>query len=100
VEPRNRQTSGTSVPLVTNMPFPFFGSNLGQAGAIYPQLYDVGGNTGTPDSFTSLDIVSLTCGVYNLETLSENNNAACLGYQFTQQAAPDLVKGLFTTLLQ
>jgi hypothetical protein len=36
--------------------------------------------------------------VHNLQTLAEGDNAACLAFQFAQQVAPDLLKGLFSSI--
>ena len=64
------------------------------AAAKYPQFLDVGGNTGTTNSFTGVDFQSLTGSVYNLQTLGQGNNAICFAFQAAQQGAPDLLKGL------
>lgn len=40
-------------------------------------LNSVGGNTGTVDSFTGVDFANLTGGVFNAETLLEDNNLFC-----------------------
>lgn len=77
---------------------PYFNIDLLAAAAQYPQFLDVGGNTGTTNSFTGVDVTSLTGGVYNLQTLGQGNNAPCFAYQFAQQAAPDLLKGLFGSI--
>jgi hypothetical protein len=36
--------------------------------------------------------------VYNAQSLLQGNNAACFAYQAAQQAAPDLLKGLFSSI--
>lgn len=77
---------------------PYFAIDLNVAALEYPQFLDVGGNTGTVNSFTGVDLQNLTGGVYNLETLAEGDNAMCFAYQFAQQAAPDLLKGTFASL--
>ena len=77
---------------------PFFNSDLTAAALEYPQFLSIGGNTGTVNSFTGVDLEDLTGGVYNLQTLGEGDNAACLAFQFSQQAAPDLLKGLFSSI--
>ena len=59
---------------------------------------DVGGNTGKVNTFTGLDINNLTGGVYNAQSLLQGNNAACFAYQAAQQGAPDLLKGLFSSI--
>ncbi|KAG0648672.1 Dothistromin biosynthesis peroxidase dotB [Hyphodiscus hymeniophilus] len=77
---------------------PFFATDLNLAALEYPQFLSIGGNTGTVNSFTGVDLTDLTGGVYNLQTLAEGNNALCFAFQFSQQAAPDLLKGLFSTI--
>lgn len=75
---------------------PFFNIDQLEAALEYPQFLDVGGNTGTVNSFTGVDITNLTGGVYNLETLTEGNNLLCFGMQAGVQMLPDLVSGLLT----
>jgi hypothetical protein len=43
----------------------------------HPDLDSVGGNTGTVDTFTGVDIADLTGGVLNAATLLESNNLFC-----------------------
>ncbi|PQE08453.1 hypothetical protein CJF30_00005322 [Rutstroemia sp. NJR-2017a BBW] len=66
----------------------------------YPEFLDIGGNTGEVGTFTGVDVEDLTGGVYNAQTLTQGDNAICLAYQFAQQAAPDLLKGLFSSITQ
>lgn len=75
---------------------PFFALDLNAAALEYPQFLSVGGNTGKVDTFTGVDLTNVTSGVYNLQTLAQGNNAACFAFQFAQQAAPDILKGLFS----
>lgn len=77
---------------------PYFNLDLAAAALQYPQFLDIGGNTGKTNTFTGVDVQSLTGGVYNLQTLAQGNNAACLAFQFAQQAAPDILKGLFSSV--
>jgi len=77
---------------------PFFQTDLMNAAAQYPQFLDIGGNTGTTNSFTGVDFQNFTGGVYNAQTLAKGNNAMCFVFQFLQQATPDVVKGLFGSL--
>jgi hypothetical protein len=55
-------------------------------------------NTGTPNSFTGVDIQSLTGGVFNGVTLLEGNNLACFAYQLAAQAEPDVALGALDAL--
>lgn len=70
--------------------------DLTNAAAAYPQFLDIGGNTGKVNTFTGVSITNLTGGVYNAQTLAQGNNAACFVTQFLQQAAPDVLEGLFS----
>ena len=79
---------------------PYFILDLNAAALEYPQFTDVGGNTGKVDTFTGVNMEDLTGGVYNLQTLAQGDNAACFAFQFSQQAAPDLLKGLFSSITQ
>jgi hypothetical protein len=54
----------------------------------------IGGNTGSPNTFTGVHIADLTGGVFNAETLLEGNNAMCFAFQAVNSAAPDILKGL------
>ncbi|APA15984.1 hypothetical protein sscle_16g107540 [Sclerotinia sclerotiorum 1980 UF-70] len=65
------------------------------AGLQHFEFVSIGGNTGTVNSFTGVDIKNLTGGIYDVTTLTQGNNAICFAFQFAQQAAPDILKGLF-----
>ncbi|PBP15399.1 Cloroperoxidase [Diplocarpon rosae] len=77
---------------------PFFVSDLAAAALQYPQFLSIGGNTGKVNTFTGVDVTNLTGGVYNAGSLAQGNNAACFAFQFAQQVAPDILKGLFSTI--
>ena len=55
-------------------------------------------NTGTPNSFTGIDIADLTGGVFNAATLTQGNNFACYVYQLAAQAKPDILLGALDAL--
>lgn len=74
---------------------PFFLADVVAAAVEYPQFLDIGGNTGTTNSFTGVDLESLTGGVYNGATFAENDNFACFAYQSAANAFPDLIKGIY-----
>jgi hypothetical protein len=59
----------------------------------------VGGNTGEPNTFTGVNIADLTGGVFNAETLFEGNNLMCFAFQALSAGAPDILKGLFGSVL-
>ena len=63
-----------------------------------PELLGVGGNTGTVNSFTEVDISDLTGGVYNAKTLTEGYNLSCFTFQALEQGSADVLKGLFSDI--
>ncbi|ETN38619.1 uncharacterized protein HMPREF1541_06656 [Cyphellophora europaea CBS 101466] len=75
---------------------PFFALDLNTIALAHPQFLDIGGNTGTPNSFTGVNLQDLTGGVYNAKNLLEGNNLACFAYQAAILNAPDLLKGLLS----
>lgn len=79
---------------------PYYSSDLGDAASQYPQFYSVGGNTGTTNSFTGVNVADVSSGAYNAQTLTQGNNALCFALQFLQIGIPDLVKGLFKDTTQ
>jgi hypothetical protein len=73
---------------------PYFNLDLTAAALEHHEFLDVGGNTGTINSFASVDIQDLSRGVYHTGDLLRSNNAACFGFQLAQQDAPDLSRAL------
>ncbi|RDW60684.1 hypothetical protein BP6252_12067 [Coleophoma cylindrospora] len=67
-------------------------------GTQYPELLSIGGNTGTVNSFTGIDIANLTGGVFNAETLLEGNNLLCFAFEVAKFVTPSMLSGLFTTI--
>ena len=59
-----------------------------------PSIVEIGGNTGTVNSFTGVDPGDLTGGVYDAVTLLEGNNFGCFAFQAVQQIIPDALQGL------
>ena len=66
----------------------------------YPEILSIGGNTGTTNSFTGVNIEELTGGVYNAQTLTQGNNLECFAFQALQQGSPDILKGLFSDITE
>ena len=66
----------------------------------YPEILSVGGNTGTTNSFTGVNIEDLTGGVYNAQTLTQGNNLECFAFQALQLGSPDILKGLFSDITE
>jgi hypothetical protein len=65
-----------------------------------PKFLDIGGNLGTTNTFTGVDVANLTGGVFNAAGLLQGNNAACLAYQFAAQAKPDVALSVFNVVNQ
>ncbi|KAL8651753.1 MAG: hypothetical protein Q9226_004568 [Calogaya cf. arnoldii] len=63
-----------------------------------PRLLSVGGNTGTTNSFTGVNITGLTKGVFNGATLAQGNNLQCFIFQLIQAQAPGVLTGLYEDL--
>ncbi|KIW94107.1 uncharacterized protein Z519_05423 [Cladophialophora bantiana CBS 173.52] len=64
----------------------------------YPQLASIGGNTGTVNSFTPLDIADLSGGFLNAATLLEGNNLLCFAFQIVNTVSPDSLSPLYSAL--
>lgn len=77
----------------------YFLADVLNAAALHPKFLDIGGNTGTTNSFTGVDLGNLTGGLFNLATLTQGNNLGCFVYQLSAQAKPDILLGLLTPLL-
>lgn len=59
------------------------------------RLFAIGGNTGTTNTYTSLDIATLTNDSYNGATLANGNNLECFTFQLVQSVAPTLLTGIY-----
>jgi hypothetical protein len=55
-------------------------------------------NTGTPNSFSGVNIGDLTGGLLDSASLLEANNLGCFILQVASQAKPDLLLGSLTQL--
>jgi hypothetical protein len=64
----------------------------------YPELGSIGGNTGTVNSFTGVDVSDLTGGVLNAGTLLEGNNLLCFVFEVVKTVAPNSLSTLFSVL--
>jgi len=84
-------------PSVSPYTIPFFMLDVVQEASVYPKFLDIGGNTGTINSFTGVNITDLTAGLYNAKTFTPQN-AMCLAFESTLQEAPDVLEGVFTNL--
>lgn len=72
---------------------PFFFEDVFGMAEANPQFLDIGGNTGTTNSFTGIDIEDVTGGLLNAKTFAQGNNAACYAFQLLLQAGPDSLEG-------
>ncbi|KAH8731968.1 hypothetical protein GQ44DRAFT_722127 [Phaeosphaeriaceae sp. PMI808] len=77
---------------------PYFLADALNAATLHPKFLNIGGNTGTTNSFTPVDVSDLTSGIFNAGTLLQGNNFACFVYQVASQAKPDILGGLLDTL--
>jgi hypothetical protein len=64
----------------------------------YPELASIGGNTGTANSFTGLDVENITSGVLTAETLLEGNNLLCFVFEIVKFIAPNSLSGIFESV--
>jgi len=64
----------------------------------YPEILNIGGNTGTVNSFTGLDLSNVTSGVYNIDTLLEGNNLLCFAFEVVKFVAPGSLSSIFETI--
>lgn len=73
---------------------PFFIEDVILAAKGYPIFLQIGGNTGTTNSFAGVDPTDFTKGAYELSTLTEGNNLFCYAVQIAVQQAPDILFSL------
>ncbi|KAH1272502.1 hypothetical protein KXX33_004743 [Aspergillus fumigatus] len=64
----------------------------------HPELASIGGNTGTVNSFTGVNLADVTGGVLNGTTLLEGNNLLCFVFEVLKFASPNALAGLYKTL--
>ncbi|KAL4792210.1 hypothetical protein BDV19DRAFT_400698 [Aspergillus venezuelensis] len=64
----------------------------------YPSLASIGGNTGTVDTFTGVDLSDLTDGIFNITTLLEGNNLLCFVFEVLKFLSPNAFSGILETL--
>jgi hypothetical protein len=66
--------------------------------AQYPELGSIGGNVGTVNSFTGVDLDDVAGGVLNAGKLLENNNLLCFALQVVRMASPNYLNNVYKTL--
>lgn len=64
----------------------------------YPEIVQIGGNTGTVNSFTGINPGDITGGVFNGATLLQGNNIGCFAFQAAQQALPSVLSGIVSSI--
>ncbi|KAH7082028.1 Chloroperoxidase [Paraphoma chrysanthemicola] len=64
----------------------------------HPELGSIGGNTGTVNSFTGLNLQDVTGGILNATSLLENNNLLCFVFQVLKTFLPNSLSPLLATL--
>ncbi|KAI1858997.1 hypothetical protein JX265_004604 [Neoarthrinium moseri] len=64
----------------------------------HPFLLDIGGNTGAVNTFTGLDLVNITGGVLNAQTLLEGNNLICFTLEIAKTLGPNSLSTLYRSL--
>ncbi|KAI9755788.1 MAG: hypothetical protein M4579_004151 [Chaenotheca gracillima] len=69
-----------------------FAQDLLQIAATVPEAVSVGGNTGTTNSFTGVDLGDITGGVYHTEDLLDPAKFTCYFYQIVLAIVPDFLR--------
>ncbi|KAF2023096.1 Cloroperoxidase [Setomelanomma holmii] len=64
----------------------------------HPQLRSVGGNTGTANSFSGLNMQDITSNVLNMASLLENSNRLCFVFGVLKTFQPNSLSPLLKTL--
>ena len=59
---------------------------------VVPEAVSVGGNTGTVNSFTGVDLGDITGGAYHTADLLNPTKFVCFFYQLTLAAVPDFLR--------
>jgi hypothetical protein len=67
-------------------------------GLEYPEFFSVGGNTSETNTFTGMDVESLTSVVLNASNLLQGNNVVCIGLEAPIQEAPDILSRLYSDI--
>ncbi|KAL1587622.1 hypothetical protein WHR41_03651 [Cladosporium halotolerans] len=66
--------------------------------AQYPELGSIGGNVGSVNSFTGVDLDDILGGVINAGQLLEGNNLLCFVMQVVKMASPNYLSNIYKTL--
>lgn len=66
--------------------------------ARWPVLASIGGNVGSVNSFTVLNLTDVSSGLMNVPKLLEDNNLLCFILSIVKTVSPDSLSGIFATL--
>ena len=69
-----------------------FALDLVKIAETVPEAVSVGGNTGTTNSFTGVDLGDITSGEYRTQDLLDPTKFVCFFYQLTLAAVPDFLR--------
>lgn len=69
-----------------------FALDLVKMAQTVPEAVSVGGNTGTTNSFTGVNLGDITTGAYRTEDLADPKKFVCFFYQLTLAAVPDFLR--------
>lgn len=69
-----------------------FALDLVKMAETVPEAVSVGGNTGTVNSFTGVDLGDITTGAYRTEDLADPKKFVCFFYQLTLAVVPDFLR--------
>jgi hypothetical protein len=61
----------------------------------YPEFLSIGGNAGSVNTFTGVDLQNLTGGAFSANTLLKGNDTICFGFESSLHEAPDILGGLY-----
>ncbi|EED17824.1 oxidase, putative [Talaromyces stipitatus ATCC 10500] len=70
---------------------------LGMAGK-YPELLNIGGNVGSVNTFSGVDLSNLTGGLLNAANLLEGNNLLCFAFEVVKTVSPNVLTNIFSTI--
>ena len=69
-----------------------FAQDLVKMATVVPEAVSVGGNTGTVNSFTGVDLGDITGGAYRTSDLTDPTKFVCFFYQLTLATVPDFLR--------
>lgn len=70
----------------------YFAQDLVVLAQTTPGVVAVGGNTGTVNSFTGVNLADITGGVYNTQDLLNPQKFVCFFYQISLAVVPDILR--------